>query len=119
MTAVEKDVATEPEAVPPPRGRFQSDHAFDAFISPVSNPFYFQDPRALTEIKPLLIYQHVPQTNAFQSGNIWYAGLQGRVALTDRLSFAFTKLGWTWLDATSPVLGTRSNDGFSELQLRQ
>ena len=36
---------------------FQSDHCFDYFASPVTNPFLFEDPRALTELKPLFIYQ--------------------------------------------------------------
>ena len=34
------------------RTLFQSDHAFDGFISPVTNPFYFEDPRSLTELRP-------------------------------------------------------------------
>jgi hypothetical protein len=55
------------------RALFQSDHCFDYFCSPVSNPFFSEDPRALTEIKPLVIYDHVPNSNFnFQGGNIWF-----------------------------------------------
>ena len=37
----------------------QSDHCFDdlGLISPVSNPFLFEDPRALTELRPIFMYQ--------------------------------------------------------------
>ena len=31
----------------------QSDHGFDNFISPVTNPSLFEDPRALTEVRPI------------------------------------------------------------------
>src|SRR5579859_8240080 len=31
------------------RAIFQSDHKFDSFTSPLTNPFFFEDPRALTE----------------------------------------------------------------------
>ena len=34
------------------RAWFQSDHCFDNFISPLSNPFRFEDPRSLTEVRP-------------------------------------------------------------------
>ncbi|HEY3788938.1 MAG TPA: hypothetical protein VGL71_08790, partial [Urbifossiella sp.] len=34
-----------------PEGKcLESDHCFDNFASPVSNPFYFEDPRSLTEV---------------------------------------------------------------------
>ena len=32
----------------------------EALISPVTNPFYFEDPRSLTEIKPLFLIQKAP-----------------------------------------------------------
>ena len=32
-----------------------SDHCFDSFISPVSNPFFFEDPRSLTEARGIFI----------------------------------------------------------------
>lgn len=96
---------------------FRSDHAFDQFISPVSNPFLFEDPRSLTEVRPIFLYQQVPggQPN-FQGGNIWFAGLQGRVALTKRLSVTLNKIG-----AVGVNTGDRSplgdNTGLSELWL--
>ncbi len=52
------------------RGIFQSDHEFDSFISPISNPFYNQDPRALTEARPIFIWQQTPNANQiFGGGN--------------------------------------------------
>src|SRR5262249_50293981 len=50
-------------------GWFQTDHAFDSgnncadLISPVSMPFLFEDPRALTEVRPIFIYQTAPHPN--------------------------------------------------------
>src|SRR5262245_44040081 len=38
---------------------FHSDNKF-CIISPVSNPFYFEDPRALTELRPIFMWLHTP-----------------------------------------------------------
>ncbi|OWK36261.1 hypothetical protein [Fimbriiglobus ruber] len=83
-------------------GWFCSDHAFDTFVSPVTNPFLFEDPRALTEIRPIFIYQKVPSAQPnFQGGNIWFVGAQTRVAFGDRFSLTINKLGVTGVDAGS------------------
>src|SRR5262249_53548323 len=42
------------------RGLLESDHAFDFLISPVSSPFFAEDPRSLTELRPLFFYQYGP-----------------------------------------------------------
>src|SRR5262249_22807621 len=52
-----------------PRALFQSDPAFPQFISPVSNPFYFEDPRALTEVRPIFIYQRTPNSTPIFRGS--------------------------------------------------
>lgn len=76
------------------RTLFESDHCLDVFASPVSNPFLFQDPRSLTQIKPLFIYQQIPSSNTvLQGGSIFYYGFTASVALTDRWSFTLNKLG--------------------------
>ena len=73
---------------------FKSDHVFDGFISPVTNPFLFEDPRSLTEVRPIFMYQQIPGGQPdLSGGNIWFFGTQARVAFTDRLSFVFHKLG--------------------------
>ncbi|MFO0822487.1 MAG: hypothetical protein U0792_05100 [Gemmataceae bacterium] len=96
---------------------FKSDHAFDGFISPVTNPFLFEDPRSLTEVRPIFMYQKIPSGQPdFNGGNIWYYGAQARLAVTDRLSFTFNKLGGISL---YPGSGSTYQDatGFAELWL--
>lgn len=96
---------------------FKSDHVFDGLISPVTNPFLFEDPRSLTEIRPIFMYQQVPGRQPdFAGGNIWYFGTQARVAFTDRLSFVFNKLGGI---SVNPGGGSvfDGQTGFAELWL--
>lgn len=76
------------------RNKFQSDHAFDIFASPVTNPSLFEDPRALTELRPIFTYQTIPGSNpVFQGGNAFTYGTQARLALTDKWSVTLNKLG--------------------------
>jgi len=92
------------------RKLFQSDHEFDMFSSPVSNPFFFMDPRSLTEVRPIFIYQHTPESNpAFAGGSNEFLGLQGRVAITEHLSIIVSELGLIWM-------GPRSHPGFPEFE---
>jgi hypothetical protein len=75
-------------------GCFESDHCFDNFISPVSNPFLFEDPRALTEARPIFLYQTIPGSNSlFRGGNAEFFGSQFRLAICDRWSLVISKLG--------------------------
>ena len=99
-----------------PRSWLTSDHAFDCFVSPVTNPFLFEDPRSVTELRPIFIYQKVPtpQPN-FQGGNVWFLGTQARVAFTDRFSLTINKLGATAINPGSPLIDDAF--GFSELWL--
>jgi hypothetical protein len=102
----------------PGRCFLQSDIAFPQFISPVSNPFFFEDPRALTEVRPVFIYQDTShRTPFFAGGDATYFGLQGRVAFTDRLSLVVSKLGWIWTDIHDSTPEFHSHEGFSEIQL--
>ncbi len=96
------------------QGWFHSDRAFDCVVSPITNPFLFEDPRALTEIRPLFIYQKIPggQPN-FGGGDIWYLGTQARLAFGERFSLTLNKIGGIAVDANSPVYG--KHFGFSEL----
>ena len=91
------------------RKRFQSDTAFTDFISPVSNPYYFEDPRSLTELRPVFMFQGVPG-----GGNIFDFSLQGRLAITDRFSIVVNKLGY--IDATGSNPDVHGG-AFSELWL--
>lgn len=101
----------------PDGGCLESDHCFDEFASPVSNPFYFEDPRSLTEVRPLFFFQTIPNSNSlFRGGDAGFFGLQARVALTENWSFVMNKLGGVWI---SPGDGSPlpSDSGFAELWL--
>jgi hypothetical protein len=101
-----------------PEGRcFESDHCFDGFISPVSNPFLFEDPRSLTEFRPLFFYQTIPgSTPVLNGGNAGFYGAQFRLALTERWSVVINKLGGVWISpgSDSPL---PNETGFAELWL--
>ncbi len=100
----------------------QSDHCFDYFASPVTNPFLFEDPRALTELKPLFIYAGAPSTNPiFRGGNAEYYGLQARLAVTERLSLTVNELGFITLNPFNPGDGPpglfSQSTGFAQVEL--
>jgi hypothetical protein len=102
---------------------FQSDHAFDRyFASPVTNPFLFEDPLALTELKPLFIYQGAPTGNPiFRGGNAEFYGLQARLAVTERWSFTINELGFVTLNpfnaSADPTGRFSQSTGFAEMVL--
>lgn len=100
------------------RRLFESDHAFDNFVSPVSSPFLAEDPRSLTEVRPIFLWQMVPGGNTvYGGGDIFFAGLQARVALTDRVSFVINKLGWVWNQPNNATGTFVSESGFGEIWL--
>jgi hypothetical protein len=67
-----------------------SDHDFDRFVSPLSNPFYFEDPRALTEVRGIFLSNTLPQSINGGSANVWAAQLRGRV--TENVSLIAPRL---------------------------
>lgn len=99
------------------KGRFlgliaPSDPCFSNFVSPISNPLFFEDPRTLSEIKPIFIEHHFPRNlPVLQGGDAQVYAVQMRAALTRRLSFIATKDGW--IDLRTPGLGHQ--DGFADL----
>jgi hypothetical protein len=100
------------------RSSFQSDTSFPRLISPISMPFFFEDPRSLTEIRPLFLYQGMPNKSALtQGGDAFFFGTQLRLALTDRLSFVVHELGLMSIqpDLSTPVFPGGS--GFAEIKL--
>jgi hypothetical protein len=101
-----------------PEGKcLESDHCFEYFASPVSNPFYSEDPRSLTEARPIFIYQRIPGSNPlYKGGNTEFFGSQFRVAITDQWSFVMNKLGGVSVNPSdNSVVG--SNTGFAEIWL--
>ncbi len=77
-----------------------SDRAFDDFISPMTNPLFFEDPRTLTEVRFIGLHHRLPSALGGNSVQVYAA--QARVALTDRLSFIATKDGLIYTQ--SPIL---------------
>jgi hypothetical protein len=70
----------------------RSDHCFDSFISPMTNPVFFEDPRTLTEARAIYLNHNVPA--AAGGGDIQLMAVQLRAALTERLSLVASKDGY-------------------------
>lgn len=96
------------------RACLESDHCFPTFVSPVTNPFIAEDPRALTEVRPIFFYQSIPSSNwIYRGGNAEFFGLQARLALTENWSVVINKLGWVSINPGGDSLAP-SETGFSE-----
>jgi hypothetical protein len=97
---------------------FQSDHCFDNFISPVTNPFLFEDPRSLTELRRVFIHQATPTSNPiFHGGDIDYFGLQARLAITERWSIVMSEFGALWIEPHNHFGEFGDHVGLSELRI--
>lgn len=97
------------------RLQWESDRVFKDFVSPISNPMLAEDPRALTELRPLFIYQTIPKKQyLYQGGNTEFFGLQARLAFTERFSVVLNRLGGNIFNPgdTSPL---DSEMGLSEI----
>jgi len=81
-----------------------ADAGFDDFISPVSNPVNFEDPRATTELRPIYAYHNIDGDFVTGGGDAHVAAAQARVAIGERLGIIATKDGYTWLNPKG-VLG--------------
>lgn len=73
-------------------GLFAPSDGFVDFISPMTNPVYFESPRTLTEARFIYIRHQVPIGAG--GGTINLFALQLRAALSDRLSIIATKDGY-------------------------
>ncbi|MEZ5943728.1 MAG: hypothetical protein R3C18_20220 [Planctomycetaceae bacterium] len=85
----------------------QTDGDFNGFISPMTNPVFFEDPRNLTEARIIFANHNVP--GGLGGGNVQLYAMQLRAALTDDLSFIATKDGFIVSD--NPLI----NDGWADL----
>ena len=101
-------IADQPRA----RRPLQSDHAFDGFVSPLTNPAFFEDPRSLTELRFWVMNQLIPESNALDGGDFQVYALQARLALTERLSFIAVKDGYISLQPDAVVPDT---DGWADV----
>jgi hypothetical protein len=100
------------------RTPFQSDHAFDCLVSPVTSPFLFEDPRSLTEVRPIFIYQTAPSKNPiFHGGNSEFFGLQARLAFTERFSLVVNEFGFVSIHPNRPEDGVERATGFAQIRL--
>lgn len=96
-----------------------SDSCFNDFISPMINFVYFEDPRSVSEVRPIFVNHWVP--NRIGTGGAVSAGgtaqlyaLQFRARLTDRLSLIAVKDGFI-VDNTNGVLDTVLDDGWADV----
>lgn len=85
------------------------------YVPPVSNPFVNETPFITTELRPVFIYNDIPDnipTGGVVGGNLRLWSMQLRVALTDRLGFLLNKSGWTQVKFNVPGM---NDDGFTNL----
>lgn len=73
---------------------FESDHEFDGFIEPVTNPVFFEDPRSRTRLRALFINQMIPENSLLQGGDFQVYAAQLTVALNERVTFIAQKDGY-------------------------
>ena len=92
-----------------------SDPCFGDFISPMINFVFFEDPRTVTELRPIFVNHWVPNTignDIPADGTIELYALQFRAALTERLSLIAVKDGFI-VDGTQGALDTLLDDGWA------
>ena len=94
-----------------------SDRCFDDFISPMINFVHFEDPRTVTELRPIFVNHWVPNrigNNVPAGGTIQLMAVQFRVALSERLSLIGVKDGYIW-DNTGGALDGLLDDGWASV----
>lgn len=84
-----------------------SDHDFSDFVSPMTNPVFFEDPRTLTEAR--LIYLHHKVPLGAGGGSVNLVALQLRAAFNDWLSIIATKDGF--ITSSNALI----NDGWADV----
>lgn len=75
------------------RRPFESDHAFDGFVGPFSNPIQFKDPRSLTEARGIFLAAWSDPAMALGDTTAQVYALQLRAAVTERLQVFADKDG--------------------------
>lgn len=88
------------------RPLFLSDHEFDSFIGPISNPILSKDPRSNTYLRPLFINNNFPGDHALGSGSAQIYAMQVNLALNERLSIIADKDGLARIDTNGGVHST-------------
>ncbi|HWB14281.1 MAG TPA: hypothetical protein VG826_33950 [Pirellulales bacterium] len=80
-----------------------SDCRFTNFISPMTNPVYFEDPRNLTEARVIFLNHQLPSA-VLGGGDVQLFATQLRAALTDRLSIIAVKDGYIFAGQDAPPI---------------
>ena len=100
---------------PPLLGFIQpTDPSWAGFISPMTNPVFFEDPRTLTEARFIFIDHQIPTLagGAIPASRLQVLAVQLRAALTEDLSLIATKDGFIFPSANAPL-----DDGWADLSL--
>ncbi len=84
-----------------------TDTRFLNFISPMTNPVYFEDPRTLTEARVIFLNHWLPQNVG--GSDVQLLAVQGRAALTKRLSIIATKDGYIFSGGDGPPINGWAN----------
>lgn len=85
----------------------RSDHSFNSFISPMSNPVFFEDPRSVTEARAIFLQHRVP--TAAGGGDVQLYAVQLRARLSEYVSLIATKDGY--VTSSNPLV----DDGWADL----
>jgi len=78
----------------------KSDHCFDDFISTMTNPVFFEDPRTLTEARVIFVNHNLPGALGGSSAQLY--AVQLRFAINEDVSIIATKDGYMVSD--NPLL---------------
>lgn len=87
---------------------------FDRYVPPITNPVFNETPFITTEVKPFYAYHSIPSSFVTDGGHVSVAGLQARVAITDRLGFIATTDGYSWLNFDNALADT---DGWNDFAI--
>ncbi|MAT15021.1 MAG: hypothetical protein CMJ46_07100 [Planctomyces sp.] len=96
-----------------PDSRFKSDYAFADFIEPITNPYWFFDPRSMTRARAVFISQDIPANNLTPAGDASVTSLQGSLAIHERMSVIAAKTGRATIDFD----GQSELDGWLDMAL--
>ena len=91
-----------------------TDACFNDFISPMTNPVFFEDPRTLSEARLIYLHHKIPAVTsgvATGGGDVDLVALQVRAALNDRVSIIATKSGY--VTSSNPLV----DDGWADVNI--
>ena len=95
-----------------------SDRCFDDFISPMIDFVHFEDPRNVTELRPIFVHHRFPKAlgplGVPAGGSLQLFALQFRFALTERLSLIAVKDGYA-IDSSEGALGGLLDSGWADV----